>query len=100
MGIRWENTALGTEFVRYFCAGIGGLCNNGVLPIILVCLSNKSLWPICEKIRGHFQFSVKFYDTLVTIDLPIMTYRFNIYFFPTKMLDTITKGTNKVSFNY
>ena len=23
MGIRWENTALGTEFTRNFCAGIG-----------------------------------------------------------------------------
>ena len=25
MGIRWENTALGTEFVHNFCAGISGV---------------------------------------------------------------------------
>ena len=25
MGIRWENTALGTELARNFCAGIGPL---------------------------------------------------------------------------
>ena len=35
LGIRWENTALGTEFARNYCAGIGPLQLGVVLVLFL-----------------------------------------------------------------